>query len=182
MARRTLAGPTPHSNHDHHRRIVGVEPPGAALLDGPFARVAAAIRRYDVFPPGLGRGRLRRPVEVGDTVGLRYYLFPGLHIFFASRVSQVFQDELRSGFTYQTLQGHPEIGEETFAVSKDARTGAVTVSLTAWSELGLPFGAAVRPLARRWQLAAGRLALDHLERLSVLEMSTDGQPHAEAIR
>ena len=162
----TLAGPTPNSFHDAHRRIVAVEPPGPALADGPFRRAARAIRDYDIFPSDIGRGKIKRPVEVGDVVGLRYYLAPGLHIFFASRVSDVFDSSQRSGFTYQTLQGHPELGEETFAVDKDPLTGAVSVSLVAWSQLALPLAALIGPLARHFQTNAGRRALDHLERLA----------------
>jgi uncharacterized protein (UPF0548 family) len=164
VARGTRAGPTAFSFHDAHRRIVAVEPPGPALADGPFQRAARAIRHYDIFPPDVGRGCRPQPVQVGDSVGLRYRLIAGLHLYFASRVTDVFDGPQRSGFTYQTLQGHPENGEETFAVDKDPATGAVRVSLEAWSELALPLAGWLRPLARWVQVSAGRRALDHLER------------------
>lgn len=165
VAPATLAGPQRDSYHDRHRRIVAVEPPGAALPDGAFARAAEAIRSYHIFPPRLGRGVIRRPVQVGDVVGLRYYLVPGVHLFFASRVYEVFHDDQRSGFSYETLSGHPEAGQETFAVTKDPVSGAVTVSLEAWSQLAPPWPRLLSPLTRPLQLGAGRAALDHLEGL-----------------
>lgn len=164
---RTLLGPTSRSYHDLHCRIVGVEPPGPALANGPFARAADAIINYRVFPPSLAHGVLRRPIQRDDVVGLRYRLLPGVDLFFASRVSEVFDvlapASQRRGFTYQTLQGHPEAGEETFAVEKNLLTGAVTVSLKAWSELGLAWARPFEFWARRLQLGAGRAALDYLE-------------------
>lgn len=161
----TLAGPQPYSYHDIHRRIVAVEPPGAPVPNGPFRILAKAIRNYNVFPPRLGRGVLRRPVQVGDAVGLRYYLIPGLHIFFASRVYEVIEEELRSGFSYETLQGHPEAGQETFSVSKDPHSGAVVGCLQAWSQLAPPWPRWLSPLTRPLQYGAGRAALDYFEQL-----------------
>ena len=64
----TAAGPQSYSFHDFHRRIVAVEPPGLPLAKGPFRTIAEAIHRYDIFPQSLGRGVLRRPVQIGDVV------------------------------------------------------------------------------------------------------------------
>lgn len=173
VARATAAGPQSYSYHDLHRRIVAVEPPGPPLLEGPFHTIADAIRRYDIFPPRLGRGVARRPVRPGDVVGLRYYLIPGVHIFFASRVYEVIEEEFRSGFSYETLQGHPEAGQETFLVSKEPETGAVVASLQAWSQLAPPWPRFLSPLTRPLQYGAGRAALDHFEQL-VLEKHKPG--------
>ncbi|MBX3166085.1 MAG: DUF1990 family protein [Candidatus Eremiobacteraeota bacterium] len=161
----TAAGPQSYSFHDVHRRIVAVEPPGPPRSEGPFRILAEAIRNYDIFPRRLGRGVLRRPVQVGDVVGLRYYLAPGLHLFFASRVYEVIEEECRSGFAYETLQGHPEAGQETFAVTKDPQTGAIVASLQAWSQLAPPWPRLLSRLTRPLQYGAGRAALDHFERL-----------------
>jgi len=69
-----------------YERVVATEPPGPPVGSGPHRRVAAAILAYDIFPPSVGRGVIARsPVEVGDTVGLRYRLAGGLEMFFASR-------------------------------------------------------------------------------------------------
>lgn len=164
VAAAVLRGPHSSSYHDHHCRIVAVEAPGAPAPEGPFWRVARCILDYDIFPPALGEGVRRRPVELGDTVGLRYHLLPGLDLFFASRVHQRIDEPFRQGFSYQTLTGHPEVGEETFLVEKDPTTGAVVASLRAWSHLAWPWSLFARRLARPLQFQAGRAALDHLER------------------
>jgi uncharacterized protein (UPF0548 family) len=150
------SGPRPGDRRDLWQREVAREPPGAPLADGPFARVAAAILRYDIFPPALVTPVLRRrPVEIGDTVGILYRA----RLFFAARVIA----RSDASFTYRTLAGHPELGEETFAVSKDPATGAVVVSLRSWSRPGILATRACARLTRRVQVGASRSALDHLQ-------------------
>jgi len=156
-------------HEDHHEAVVGHEPPGPPLPDGPFARAAQAVHAYRVFPPRLLRPVLgQAPVETGDVVGAEVRLVPGLRAGFASRVTSTFHGSdpsggWRSGFTYRTLAGHPECGEETFCVRKDG-SGVVRVSLTAWSRPGHWTSRAVSAWARRKQLAAGRAALAELQR------------------
>ncbi len=164
-------GPRAADYRDTHERVIATEPPGEPLLDGPHRRVAARILSYDIFPPSVGRSALARsPVEVGDTVGLRYRLWLGHEIFFASRVIELFDEPRgevwRSGFTYRTLAGHPMLGEETVSVEKNRTSGEVLVALRAWSRPGGPLTKLAKPIARRWQLRAGRAALDHLQSLA----------------
>lgn len=161
--------PVPGCHRDRYARVVAVEAPGLPVPGGPFGRVAAALSVYDVFPPRIGQGVIRRPVQVGDTVGLLYRFAPGLTIFFASRVVDVFHEPCRSGFTYRTLRGHPELGEETFCVEKDAATGEVTASLASWSVPGHPLVRLLKPLARWMQRRANLAALDHLQFRSLSE-------------
>jgi uncharacterized protein (UPF0548 family) len=163
-----LKGPRSTDNRDRHARVVAREPPGDPLPDGPFRRVATAIGEYHIFPPALlTRVMAKVPVAVGDTVGLTYRLLPGLRMFVASRVTEVFDGPVdgawRAGFTYRTLAGHAELGEETFAVEKDRATGKITASLTAWSRPGHWLTRIGYWYARWCQLHAGRSALDHLE-------------------
>jgi uncharacterized protein (UPF0548 family) len=162
------AGPRANDNRDNHERIVGHEPPGPPLIDGIAGKLADAILRFDVFPSWMLTGVLRRhPIEQGDTVALRYRFLPGLDLFFAARVIERFEETTlthwRSGFTYRTLEGHPECGEETFVVEKDLASGAVTVALRSWSRPGTWLAWLMYPIVRRWQLRAGRVALDHLQ-------------------
>lgn len=164
-------GPRPQDNQDNHERVVGWEAAGMPTANGIARRVADAILRFDVFPPDMLTGVLRRtPIEVGDTVGLRYFFMPGLALFFAARVIDRFEkvknNQWRCGFTYRTLQGHPECGEEVFVVEKDLTTGRVTAALRSWSRPGLWIAALAYPVVRRLQLRAGRAALDHLERVA----------------
>src|SRR5262245_19471922 len=70
-----------------YEQVVASEPPGSPLVNGPFRRAAQAVMRYDVFPPTLVTGVLKRePVQVGDTVGICYHFLPGVDLFFAARV------------------------------------------------------------------------------------------------
>jgi uncharacterized protein (UPF0548 family) len=68
------------------------------------------------------------------------------------RVVYVVEQENRRGFAYGTLAGHPESGEERFAVHYDPATGDVHAEVIAfsrhatwWSRLGSP----VTALAQR---------------------------------
>jgi hypothetical protein len=162
-------GPRSQDNRDNHARIVACEEPGPPQAIA--RRLAEAILRFDIFPPHLATGVLARaPVQVGDTVGLRYHFVPGLDLFFAARVIDCFDQEVngqwRCGFTYRTVQGHPECGEETFVVEKDIVAGIITVALRSWSRSGSWLATVGYPLVRRWQLRAGRSALDHLQQLA----------------
>jgi uncharacterized protein (UPF0548 family) len=147
------------------------EPPGPPLADGAFRRVAAAILRYDVFPPRFVRGVLARtPVEVGDTVGISYRVVAGVRLFFAARVVERFDGAdgrvHRAGFRYRTLAGHPELGEETFEVEKDLASGAVRVALRSWSRPGLWLTWLGAPVMRLAQRRASVAALVHLESIA----------------
>ncbi|MBO0698473.1 MAG: DUF1990 family protein, partial [Zavarzinella sp.] len=159
-----LAGPRPSDDRDRHTRVVACEPPGDPLPDGPFLRAATAISDYRVFSPKRITPVLAKtPVAVGDTVGLTYRLMPGLRMFVACRVIDVFDGPTatgwRAGFTYRTLAGHAELGEETFAVEKDRKTGEVSVSLAAWSRPGHWLTRVGYWYARWCQKHAGRGAL-----------------------
>jgi hypothetical protein len=160
-------GPRPGDNQDRYERVMAREAPGPPEPDGPYRRLAAAVGAYRVFPPRLLAGVLRRvPVGVGDTLGTCYHFLPGVDLFFGGRVTQCFDgqsgDIWRTGWTFQTLAGHPEVGEETFWVEKDAASGEVRAGLRSWSRPGLWLTRAVLPWARRQQVRAGRAALDHL--------------------
>lgn len=156
-------GPLPGAFHDRYEAVVGQEPLGPPEVDGPYRRAAQAIMAYRIFPPNVGSGVLRRPVRVGDTVGLLYRFLPGVSLFFASRVTEVFDGAggrgWKAGFTYRTLPGHPELGEETFAVEKDAVTGEVRFYLESWSRPGHMLTWLFLPLARRVQRGASLAAL-----------------------
>jgi uncharacterized protein (UPF0548 family) len=162
-------GPGEGDRRDAYEREVGVEGPWAPEPGGVHRRAAEAILRYDIFPPRLVRPALRRePVRVGDTVGIRYHLAPGIELFFAARVVSCFDEEVggvwRTGFTYRTLVGHPEYGEETFSAEKDLATGRVIVALRSWSRPGTVLARMFAPWVRRQQVRASHAALAHLAR------------------
>ena len=164
-------GPGDGDRRDGYERDVGAEAPGDPETGGVHERVAAAILGYRIFPPWLVTGVLRRtPVEVGDTVGIRYHFLPGMDLFMAARVTERFDgptgDVWRTGFTYRTLVGHAEYGEETFCVEKDLRTGRVCVALRSWSRPGTLLARLSSPWVRRQQVRASHAALDHLRHVA----------------
>jgi uncharacterized protein (UPF0548 family) len=170
IAPAVASGPRPGDAHDVHERVVAHEPPGPPEPGGPFEILAQAIRSFRIFPETMLERVLRRePVQVGDTVGALYPFFPGIDLFFASRVTAVLDGKeggwWRAGFTYQTLVGHPELGEETFCVEKDEATGQIQVALRSWSRPGAWLTWFAYSYARRSQLRAGRAALENLDQL-----------------
>jgi uncharacterized protein (UPF0548 family) len=172
-----LAGPRPRDNRDRHEGTVGVEPPGDPVADGPFERVVKAIMSYQIFPARMATPVVERtPLQLGDVLGLRYPMLPGLSIFFAAKVIEMIDDEnetvIRKGFTYRTLEGHIEIGEETFLVEKNRLTGEVTASLQAWSRPGHWLTRVGYWYARWCQLDAGKKAIRNFQRLAVGESGT----------
>jgi uncharacterized protein (UPF0548 family) len=161
-------GRRPGDRSDRFERVVGREDPGPPALEGPFTRVAAAILDYRVFPSWLIEGvLLRRPLEVGDTVGVLCHFMPRLDVFFAARVVERIAVRhgpvWATGFTYRTLEGHPECGEETFVVEKDELSGAITAALRSWSRPGLWYTRVGGPFTRWYQVRANTAALDNLE-------------------
>ena len=126
---------------------------------------------YRIYPPSLLTGALpHSPVRIGDTLALRMNLPLGFGFGFGTKIQSAGRIEgkgwVRSGFSYTTLQGHPELGEAWFHVEKELGTGLVRIQLSSWSRPGNLLAWLGRPIARRMQVRANRLALDHLEKLS----------------
>ena len=49
-------GPQPGDRRDSYERVVAHEAPGDPEPDGPFRRLARAVRAYEIFPPWLVSG------------------------------------------------------------------------------------------------------------------------------
>jgi hypothetical protein len=164
-------GPRSGGRRDHYHCVVAQEKPGAPKPDGPFRRLERAIRLYRIFPSWLVTGVLRRPVEVGDTYGICFHCLPGIDWFFGGRVTTVLNGPeggvWRGGFHFATVQGHPELGEETFRVEKDMANGVVRVGLTSWSRPAMWLSRLAAPLARLLQVFACHSALDQLQRVAL---------------
>ena len=172
-------GPRPEDHRDLYERVVATEDPGPPDPAGPHRRVAAAILRYEIFPPSIVKGVLRRaPVQKDDTVGILYQGAGPVKLFFAARVIDCFDGQFaeasgtvwRTGFRYRTLDGHPELGEETFAIEKNLVTGAVRVFLSSWSRPGTVLARTFAPVVRKLQVHASHAALDQL---AAIARSTD---------
>lgn len=161
----------PNPFHDRLEVTLAVEAPGQPEPGGPFERLEQSVLAYRVFGSDIGDPVLERsPVRAGDTIGLCYRFLGIVRLFFASRVAEVFvrepvEDGWRSGFIYQTLDGHPELGEEIFEIKKDAR-GAVTFRIEAWSRPNLWYVKLFTPWARTIQKAAAQSAATNLSKVA----------------
>ena len=129
------AGPLPAGYH--HLRNAAVIGSGRQR----FEQAAGALMRW-----GMLRGAGLR-VEAGTevaAVGSEVLVGMG-PLRAACRVVYVVDEPERRGFAYGTLPGHPESGEELFAVRYDGASDAVYAEVTAfsrhatwWSKLGAP--------------------------------------------
>lgn len=168
---RVKAGAGGNDARDRYVRQLGWEIPGPPVPGGPFERVERAIMAYRIYPPSVLTGVLPRPaLQVGDTLSLRMNLPLGFGLGFGTRVQTAGREDggdwVRSGFSYTTLVGHPELGEAWFQVEKELATGLVRLHLSSWSRPGNLLARLGRPIARRLQIRANLLALDHLEEQS----------------
>lgn len=164
--------------HDRLEVSLATESAGEPEDNGPFMRVERSVLSYRIFGPEIGRPVLDgTPVQSGDTIGLEYRLLGLLRLFFASRVVEVFvrepvEDGWRSGFVYQTLEGHPELGEEIFEVTKH-RGGAVTFRIEAWSRPNLWYVKLFTFWARTIQRAAAQSAAKNLSQVAAFRDPRD---------
>jgi len=88
-------------------------------------------------------------VHVGDTFALVIRLPAGIYALAAGRVVFVLDDPDRRGFGYGTLPGHPEQGEEAFAVMR--RGDRMYFEITAFSRPRHPLARLARPVSRLLQ-------------------------------
>ncbi len=136
------AGPLPDGYH-HVRKsaVIGHGRPR-------FEQAAARVMRW-----GMLRGAGVRVDASSEVAAVGSEVLVGLGPLHAPcRVVYVVDDTDRRGFAYGTLPGHPESGEELFAVRYDPATDEVNAEVVAfsrhatwWSRLGSP----VTSLAQR---------------------------------
>jgi len=130
-------------NIDHYRAQLASEAPGAPVPEGPFENVKKAIQLYKFPDPNLIRAVFEPAKELSGRNMLLIAKFAGLTFYFGVRVVAVI-DEVRKnkdgdnlqvwGYSYRTLKGHFEIGEIRFEVSKNIKTGLVSVEISAYSK------------------------------------------------
>ena len=97
-----------------------------------FEEAAAAVMRW-----GMLRGAGVRVEATTEVAAVGSEVLVGLGPLRAPcRVVYVVDDPDRRGFAYGTLPGHPEIGEELFAVRYDPASEAVYAEVTAFSRHG----------------------------------------------
>lgn len=127
-------------HHLHERRVLGavdLESVAAVLMTWQMHRRAGVRPVGDVAPAAPGQ----------DVV----FRFAGQAI--PCRVVSVVDEPDRRGFTYGTLPGHPECGEERFDLQRDPVSGVVTASITAFSRPATRIARLLGPLgvgAQTW--------------------------------
>ena len=154
----------PNAGVDHYAAPVRVRPGESA--SAAFIHVRDRLLAYDVFPPALIRYAIcpAGSIRAGATIVQQILLGP-IALEMAVRVVDAWDRSeggaREAGFSYVTLQGHPERGVATFRVRLDA-AGAVTVLIDARSRPGLLLTRLGRPIARGFQRALTRAALRRL--------------------
>ena len=117
-----------------------------------FARqIGAGRQRFDqaadaVMHWGMQRGAGLRVRASSDVVAVGAVVVVGLGFLRAPcRVVYVLDEPQLRGFGYGTLPGHPECGEERFAVRHDPATGAVFSEVVSFSRPATWWGRAGKP-------------------------------------
>lgn len=129
----------------HDRECAELGPFDAAAFD----RAAAALTSWRV-QAGAGLTVFPGdPVQNGDTFALVIRLPVGAYVMAAGRVVFVLDEPDRRGFGYGTLPGHPERGEEAFAVVR--RGDRMFFEITAFSRPRHPLARLGKPVSRRLQ-------------------------------
>jgi uncharacterized protein (UPF0548 family) len=133
--------PEGHWHVDSGAVLIGQEPPGDPVPDGPWEIARELVTRYE-----FADERILRAVydQDQDLLGRNMLLegrFFFLRFYFGVRVTDVCdetQDTERGrervwGWSYQTLQGHLEEGRISFEVIKNLGTGQVGFRVTGYS-------------------------------------------------
>lgn len=119
---------------------------------------------YEIFPPRILRFCAEwqlenRSMQPGDVIVQRAQFPPGwgLHLIFGVRVVSVFHEKESAGFSYGTLQGHPEAGTNQFAFS--VLDGSIVASVQTAAALASPLVRMLAPLGGRYVNYCNRKAL-----------------------
>jgi uncharacterized protein (UPF0548 family) len=149
---------------DHYSRDVELSPGQDA--EGAFRVLEKQLLTYRIFPPRLMRAEVCSDdgrIHEGTTIVQHVALGP-LRLEAAVRVVRVWRnrdgDAEEIGFTYATLQGHPERGISTFRIRRSDQ-GHITFLIDARSRPGSLLTRLTRPFARRFQRQATEAALAH---------------------
>ncbi len=133
----------PGYSHDRESADLGPFDPAA------FDRAAAALTAWQVQTRAGLTVFPADPVQDGDTFALVIRLPVAGYVMAAGRVVFEFKEPHRRGFGYGTLPGHPEQGEEAFAVVR--RDDRMYFEITAFSRPRHPLARLGKPVSRRLQ-------------------------------
>lgn len=149
---------------DHYSRDVALS--SGDDVDAVFRRLEEQLMTYRIFPPRLMRaevcsedGRIHEGITIVQNVALG-----PLALKAAVRVVRVWRNQFDGaqeiGFTYATLQGHPERGISTFRLRRSTDRH-ITFLIDARSRPGSLLTLLARPFARRFQRKASEAALEY---------------------
>lgn len=142
-----------------HDRVAVVLGEGAEVWE----RACQALREWQPHrAAGMTVTPPEAPLERGTTVVTTIRLGPLLAVA-PCRLVDVVDDAGRFGFSYGTLPGHPEQGEEAFVVTLD-RAGTVRFEIVAFSRPRLLLARLGGPLARAVQRRATRRYVEGVRR------------------
>lgn len=157
-----------------YRRLGG--PEGATLSDYNQLNQAATLRRRDFEDAARDLFEWRMHSRAGlrvqaSDIPLRprtvvlMHLGPGaLSLKIPCRVLDVVDERRRRGFTYGTLRGHPEAGEERFLLEQ-LDDGRIRFSISAYSRPASALAKIGGPLSRAAQRVMTQRYLQALDRL-----------------
>lgn len=176
---------------DEHSIDLPAEAPGQPVPGGSFEQAKRVLKDYEFPDPGLVAG-IFIPDDALDArvmmIRARFLIFT---FYFGVRISGIVDEERTDeqkgpahvwGYSYQTLEGHFEMGEITFQVWKFIDSGEVEFRIHAWSKTGLirnPFyrlGFAL--FGRGLQLRFARTALQRMQQI-VIDRQTKAASEVE---
>ena len=164
--------PEGHWHVDSSATLIGREPPGDPVPDGPWATACTLASQYEFADARILRAVYRKGDDLLGRDMLMEGRFYGLRFYFGVRITGVF-DEKRDtsygpervwGWCYETLQGHLEQGRISFEVIKNRATGQVGFRVTGYSRrsqirsplVRLGFGVFGRWIQQRYYRAVQR--------------------------
>ena len=140
----TNGQPPPGYHNFRVRRLIGQG-------RGTFEQAAEEILAYRMQRgAGIFQNASTPSAAVGTELTVHLGIGP-LGIVAPCRVVYVLDEENRRGFAYGTLPGHPEIGEELFAVEYDPADGSVYGLIIAFSRPGAWYTRLGGPVVRQIQ-------------------------------
>lgn len=127
--------------------------------------------RYEIFPKHILNGypqwiAEQRMIQPGDTIVQQATLPPfpvfSQKIIFGVRIKEVFREEKRIGFSYETLKGHVEKGISYFLIEESA--GHIVFSIHTFSKPGNLLSKLAGPLfSSPYQDYCTKEALKHVQ-------------------
>ena len=130
-----------------------------------FTTARSALENWQQFHLGwLEAFPSTTPICEGENISVVVRSL-GLWILNACRIVRTFDEEGKFGFTYATLPGHVEMGEERFLIQRDDE-GNIWYDILAYSRPRHPLARLGYPYARRLQKRFGRESAERMLKLA----------------